>query len=112
MSEQLDTGAPTDKVILLAERSILIKQRDELRGKLADCALSDAIHCQEIIEQGEEIITLRQQRDAAVAALRAALDCLTLGSLELAVKYGDGYDPTDVVEAAKTALVLCQEQQP
>jgi len=72
MSEQLDTGAPTDKVILLAERSILIKQRDELRGKLADCALSDAIHCQEIIEQGEEIITLRQQRDAAVAALEAA----------------------------------------
>jgi len=88
MSEQLDTGAPTDKVILLAERSILIKQRDELRGKLADCALSDAIHCQEIIEQGEQIMTLREALEAAPKPRRRRVGGLWLESV---LWYGDWY---------------------
>ena len=109
MSEQLDTGAPTDKVILLAERSILIKQRDELRGKLADCALSDAIHCQEIIEQGEQIMTLRQQRDALLAALEAAPEWPSgnLPWMMLAGPYRGWYHGQ-----RQAALALCQGQQP
>ena len=89
---------------LLAANGELIKQRDELRGKLADCALSDVTHCQEIIEQGEEIITLRQQRDAAVAALRLSVQFVAKWTADHESVIGQR-----ALTRIEAALELCKE---